>query len=327
MPDQDQFSATPDLQKQCGVWLDSLAVENRLSRHTVESYGRDLRQFLVFLSDHFARPPALSDIAKIELSDLRAFLAWRRRDGTQSRSLNRTVSGLRNFARFLERHDMPVSPAFSLLSPPRQARSLPRPVAQNDALAMIELALDRTADAWVGQRDAALLCLLYGCGLRISEALALDAQNLPPAITDTSTGTGTGTSTGTLRILGKGNKERQVPLLAVVRQTLDDYMQAAPFSFAPSDPVFRGKRGGRLSARQAQLLVADLRRALNLADTVTPHALRHSFATHLLAAGGDLRTIQELLGHSQLSSTQVYTQVDAQSLKAVYDKVHPRARG
>ena len=309
-----QFNATPDLQKQCGMWLESLTVENRLSPHTVASYARDLAQFLDFLADHYARPPALADMSALQLADLRAFLAARRRTGAQSRSLNRSVSGLRNFARFLERRDTPVSPAFNLLSLPKQPRSLPRPVAQNDALAMIRLALESAADVWVGQRDAALLCLLYGAGLRVSEALQLDVENLPLG------------QDQALRIRGKGNKERQVPLLPVVRQTLDDYMRAAPFGFAPQDPVFRGKRGGRLSARQAQMTVAGLRQALGLADTVTPHALRHSFASHLLAAGGDLRTIQELLGHSQLSSTQIYTEVDATTLRNVYDKVHPRAR-
>ena len=314
MSNTPQFNATPDLQKQCGMWLESLTVENRLSPHTVASYARDLAQFLDFLADHYARPPALADMSALQLADLRAFLAARRRTGAQSRSLNRSVSGLRNFARFLERHDTPVSPAFNLLSLPKQPRSLPRPVAQNDALAMIRLALESAADVWVGQRDAALLCLLYGAGLRVSEALQLDVENLPPR------------QDQALRIRGKGNKERQVPLLPVVRQTLDDYMRAAPFGFAPQDPVFRGKRGGRLSARQAQMTVAGLRRALGLADTVTPHALRHSFASHLLAAGGDLRTIQELLGHSQLSSTQIYTEVDATTLRDVYDKVHPRAR-
>ena len=314
MSNTPQFNATPDLQKQCGMWLESLTVENRLSPHTVASYARDLAQFLDFLADHYARPPALADMSALQLADLRAFLAARRRTGAQSRSLNRSVSGLRNFARFLERRDTPVSPAFNLLSLPKQPRSLPRPVAQNDALAMIRLALESAADVWVGQRDAALLCLLYGAGLRVSEALQLDVENLPLG------------QDQALRIRGKGNKERQVPLLPVVRQTLDDYMRAAPFGFAPQDPVFRGKRGGRLSARQAQMTVAGLRQALGLADTVTPHALRHSFASHLLAAGGDLRTIQELLGHSQLSSTQIYTEVDATTLRNVYDKVHPRAR-
>ena len=295
-----QFNATPDLQKQCGMWLESLSVENRLSPHTVTNYARDLTQFLDFLADHYVRTPTLADMAALQLADLRAFLAARRHSGAQSRSLNRSVSGLRNFARFLERRDTPVSPAFNLLSVPKTTRSLPRPVAQNDALAMIRLALE---------------CLLYGAGLRVSEALQLDVKSLPP------------TQDRALRILGKGNKERQVPLLPIIRQTLDDYIRAAPFGFAPEDPVFRGIRGGRLSARQTQMMVAGLRRTLGLADTVTPHALRHSFASHLLAAGGDLRTIQELLGHRQLSSTQIYTEVDAQSLRDVYDKVHPRARG
>ena len=226
-----QFNATPDLQKQCGMWLESLTVENRLSPHTVTSYARDLTQFLDFLADHYARPPALADMSSLQLADLRAFLAARRHSGAQSRSLNRSVSGLRNFARFLERRDTPVSPAFNLLSVPKTTRSLPRPVAQNDALAMIRLALESASAVWVGRRDAALLCLLYGAGLRVSEALQLDVKSLPP------------TQDRALRILGKGNKERQVPLLPIIRQTLDDYIRAAPFGFAPEDPVFRGIRG------------------------------------------------------------------------------------
>ena len=314
MSSKTQFNATPDLQKQCGMWLESLSVENRLSPHTVTNYARDLTQFLDFLAGHYARPPTLADMAALQLADLRAFLAARRHSGAQSRSLNRSVSGLRNFARFLERRDTQVSPAFNLLSVPKTKRSLPRPVARNEALTMIELALESASIAWVGRRDAALLCLLYGAGLRVSEALQLDVENLPH------------TQNQALRIRGKGNMERQVPLLPIIRQTLDDYMRDAPFGFAPQDPVFRGIRGGRLSARQTQMMVAGLRRSLGLADTVTPHALRHSFASHLLAAGGDLRTIQELLGHSQLSSTQIYTEVDATALRDVYDKMHPRAR-
>ena len=213
-----QFNATPDLQKQCGMWLESLTVENRLSPHTVTSYARDLTQFLDFLADHYARPPALADMSSLQLADLRAFLAARRHSGAQSRSLNRSVSGLRNFARFLERRDTPVSPAFNLLSVPKTTRSLPRPVAQNDALAMISLALESASAVWVGRRDAALLCLLYGAGLRVSEALQLDVKSLPP------------TQDRALRILGKGNKERQVPLLPIIRQTLDDYIRAAPLA-------------------------------------------------------------------------------------------------
>ncbi|MEC7511762.1 MAG: tyrosine-type recombinase/integrase, partial [Pseudomonadota bacterium] len=263
MSNKIQFSATPDLQKQCGMWLESLAVENRLSPHTLTSYSRDLTQFLDFLAEHYARPPALADMSSLQLADLRAFLAARRHNGAQSRSLNRSVSGLRNFARFLERRNTPVSPAFNLLSVPKPTRSLPRPVAQNDALAMIRLALESASAVWVGRRDAALLCLLYGAGLRVSEALQLDVKSLPP------------TQDRALRILGKGNKERQVPLLPIIRQTLDDYIRAAPFGFAPEDPVFRGIRGGRLSARQTQMMVAGLRRTLGLAGTVTPHALRH----------------------------------------------------
>ncbi len=301
-----------DLQQQHDAWVARMTYESRLSPHSVASYQRDLRQFLSFLNGYVERPPQLSDFADLQLTTLRAFLASRRLEGAESRSLLRTMSGLRNFAQFLEQQKIAVSQAFYLVNMPKQKRSLPRPIDSQSVLQLIQLALETPKQNWVGQRDAALLTLLYGCGLRISEALALNVGDVPDAA-----------EVG-LRVLGKGNKMRDVPLLPLVHQALHGAIQAAPFTAAANDPVFRGARGGRLSPRLAQQMLAQHRRTLNLPDSVTPHALRHSFATHLLSAGGDLRTIQELLGHAQLSSTQIYTEVDSASLIAIYQKAHQR---
>ena len=301
-----------DLQRQHDAWVARMTYESRLSPHSVASYQRDLRQFLSFLNGYVERPPQLSDFADLQLTTLRAFLASRRLEGAESRSLLRTMSGLRNFAQFLEQQKIAVSQAFYLVNMPKQKRSLPRPIDSQSLLQLIQLALETPKQNWVGQRDAALLTLLYGCGLRISEALALNVGDVPDAA-----------EVG-LRVLGKGNKMRDVPLLPLVHQALHGAIQAAPFTAATNDPVFRGARGGRLSPRLAQQMLAQHRRTLNLPDSVTPHALRHSFATHLLSAGGDLRTIQELLGHAQLSSTQIYTEVDSASLIAIYQKAHQR---
>ena len=301
-----------DLRHQHDAWVARMTHESRLSPHSVAGYQRDMRQFLSFLNGYIERPTQLSDFADLELKTLRAFLASRRLEGAESRSLLRTMSGLRNFVQFLEQQKIAVSQAFYLVNMPKQKRSLPRAVDSQSALQLIQLALETPKENWIGQRDAALLTLLYGCGLRISEALALNVSDVP------------NTAETGLRVLGKGNKMRDVPLLPLVHKALHEAIQAAPFTAAADDPVFRGARGGRFSARLAQQMLAQHRRTLNLPDSVTPHALRHSFATHLLSAGGDLRTIQELLGHAQLSSTQIYTEVDSASLIAIYQKAHQR---
>ena len=303
-----------DLANQITDWLAFMRSEKRLSAHTCDAYARDIGQFCAFLAEHLGAPPGLSDMATLALADLRAFMSKRRADGTQTRSLRRQLSGLRHFTGFLERRDLAVSTAFALLNPPKQTRSLPRPVAPEKLREMIELARNMPKKSWHGLRDAALLLLLYGAGLRIAEALQLNAGDWPARA-----------ETG-LRVMGKGGKARHVPLLPIIHQAMQDYLAALPFDQTENAPLFRAARGGRQSARQVQSMMAAHRRALNLPDSVTPHALRHSFASHLLAAGGDLRTIQELLGHAQLSSTQIYTQVDAQSLLETYNKAHPRAR-
>lgn len=291
-------------------WENVLRDQQRLSPNTLEAYRRDLSQFITFLEMHFEKPVEVADFATLAVADLRSFMAWRRANGTGTRSLNRSLSALRHFARFLADENITVSQAFSSLTPPPSKAGLPRPVSHEAILQLIELALSTPRMAWVGKRDAALLTLIYGTGLRISEALSLRQTDLH--------------SGDMLRVVGKGGKQRDVPLLPLVDNALRDYLSAQPFGLRQDELMFRGARGGPWSARQAQAMLANLRRQLGLADSVTPHALRHSFASHLLSAGGDLRTIQELLGHAQLSSTQIYTAVDEAALLTVYDKAHPR---
>ena len=300
-------------------WLTKLRDENRLSPHSLDAYARDIRQFLHYLAeqqnmDESADTLSLTLFGDMQLRQLRGFIAARRAAGVDGRSLNRSLSALRNLTAYLAKQGIAINQSFELINPPKARKSLPRPVAADDALRLIDLALHTPKEKWVGARDAALLSLLYGAGLRISEALSLRPKDIP-AKSDTG-----------LRVMGKGAKMRDVPLLPIIHHALTDYAALVPFELADDAPLFRGLRGGPMSPRPAQLMLAGLRRQLNLPDSVTPHALRHSFATHLLAAGGDLRTIQELLGHAQLSSTQIYTEIDANQLMDVYEKAHPRAK-
>jgi integrase/recombinase XerC len=247
----------------------------------------------------------------LHIRDVRAFLAARRAHGVSARSLNRALSALRRFAAFLKECGLPISNVFDTMQGQKTAASLPRAVAAQDVLLLIGHALDNPKTPWLGLRDGALLTLLYGTGLRISEALSISRRDVKAAH-------------DMLRVTGKGDKQRDVPLLPLVAQALDDYLAAQPFGLRREDKIFRGQRGGVMTPRQAQALLSRLRRAAGLDESVTPHALRHSFASHLLAGGGDLRTIQELLGHASLSSTQIYTQIDETALLAVYDRAHKR---
>jgi len=305
-------TAQPDLNDRIGKWLDHLSDERRLSDKTVVAYERDLRQFLRFLTDHLGGAPSVKQIADLRPADFRGFLAQRRRQKVQSRSLARGLAGIRSFLKFLERRGEINAAASAAVRPPRQARSLPKPVAPKDALDITSGDLAMEAEAWIEARNAAVLTLLYGCGLRISEALSLTGKMAPQP------------GARTMRILGKGRKERIVPVLPAVCQAIAEYMKLCPYAILPDGPLFLGARGGPLNPRMIQLAMAKLRGALGLPDTATPHALRHSFATHLLAGGGDLRTIQELLGHASLASTQIYTEIDSAHLLAAYDKAHPR---
>lgn len=304
--------AAPDVVREKGKWLAQLAHERRLSVKTVEAYERDIRQFLTFLTGYNGGPAALADLAAIRPADLRAFLAERRREGAGARTLGRGLAGIRSFLRFLERKGLANAAGATAMRAPKQPKSLPKPLTAAAAIRVVDAAEQMAQEPWIAARDAAVLTLLYACGLRISEALGLTRADFASA-------------GDTLRISGKGGKTRIVPLLAVARQAVEAYLALCPFRPAAGEPLFRGARGGPLQPAIVQKAMRLMRAALDLPDTATPHALRHSFATHLLASGGDLRTIQELLGHASLSTTQVYTGVDTSRLLEIYDRAHPRA--
>lgn len=304
--------AAPDVLEHRQQWLESLRGQRRLAKNTLEAYERDTRQFLQFLTAHLGEPPKLADLHTLRPADLRGFLAQRRRDGAGARSLGRHLAGLRSFLRFLERKGLINAAAAGAIRAPRQPKSLPKPLTDRQALEVVSANAQLHEEPWIAARDSALLTLLYGCGLRISEALAITPADLPAGATS-------------LRTTGKGGKTRLVPLLPMVLEATQRYQALCPYPLASDQPLFRGAKGGPLQPAIIQREMQKLRSALGLPENATPHALRHSFATHLLAGGGDLRTIQELLGHASLSTTQVYTGVDAKRLLEVYDRAHPRA--
>ena len=297
-------------------WLAHLRSERRLSPKTLEAYARDVRQCLGFLCEHWGRRVTLSGFAALEASDVRAFMAMRRACDVGGRSLMRALAGLRSFGRFLEREGRGKVGALSAIRAPKVGKSLPEhvPVAAAKRLADADERAGETRDPWIWARDAAVMGLLYGSGLRISEALGLRRRDVP------SPGAG-----DVLVVTGKGNKTRMVPVLQNVLALIEDYVAICPHPLPAEGAIFVGARGGPLSPRIIQLTMERLRGALGLPDTATPHALRHSFATHLLSRGGDLRAIQELLGHASLSTTQIYTGIDSERLLEVYRHAHPRA--
>jgi integrase/recombinase XerC len=306
-------NCTDGLARQRKAWLAHLASERRVAANTVEAYERDLRQFLTFLTVHAGHPAGIADMAKLKPLDMRGFLAGRRREGAGARTLGRSLAGIRSFVRFLEQQGLASSAGLKITRAPRQPKTLPKPVAASQAIRMTQAGEHLDGEPWIGARDAAILSLLYGCGLRIGEALAMTPADLEKS------------TSGTLMITGKGGKTRMVPLLSIVAQAIGQYRALCPFVLEPHEPLFRGAKGGVLHRAIIEKTVARLRGAFGLPNSATPHALRHSFATHLLANGGDLRTIQELLGHASLSTTQIYTAVDTQRLLDVYERAHPRA--
>jgi len=308
--------ADADIIAEMTRWMAHLRTERRLSPKTSEAYARDLRQFLVFLGAHWGSSVTLKRFAALEASDVRAFMAARRIQQIGSRSLMRALAGLRSFARFLEREGKGKVGALSAIRTPKVGKSLPKPIGIGAAKELTEadLRAGENRDPWIWARDAAVMALLYGSGLRISEALGLKKRDVPlPGAGDV------------LTVIGKGNKTRMVPVLQNVLTLIRDYVAMCPHPIAPDAPIFVGARGGPLSPRIIQLTMERLRGALGLPDSATPHALRHSFATHLLSRGGDLRAIQELLGHASLSTTQIYTGIDTERLFEVYRTAHPRA--
>ena len=315
-PDLGFPSAAPDLAEEAVRWLGHLSAERRVSRHTLDAYTRDLKQFLTFLERHTSSKVDLPAFAALLPADVRAFMAQRRKDGVESRSLLRMLAGIRSFSRHLERSGRGKASALSVVRAPKIARTLPKPLSAVSAceLTRASSSAEASRPQWVLVRDAAVIGLLYGAGLRISEALGILREHAPIGGCDSVT------------VLGKGRKARTVPVIAPVRRTIEEYIDLCPFMLPPKGPLFVGEKGGALSPRIIQLTIERFRGVLGLPDTATPHALRHSFATHLLARGGDLRTIQELLGHASLSTTQIYTAVDSTRLLDAWRSAHPRAR-
>jgi len=307
------LAAAPDVTAEIGRWLRFLGAERRMSARTLEAYRRDVGQFLDFLAEHLGGAPSLKALAKLSPADVRAFMAARRSDGLSSRSLMRVLAGARSFARFLERNGKGKVGALSAVRAPKVGKTLPKPLAIAAAkrITDTDLRAGEEREPWIIARDAAVLGLLYGSGLRISEALSLRPKDLVAG--------------DAITVTGKGNKTRMVPVLPQVAKLIADYVALCPTDLPGDGMLFVGARGRPLSPRVVQLAMARLRGALGLPDSATPHALRHSFATHLLARGGDLRAIQELLGHASLSTTQIYTAVDSERLLEVYASAHPRA--
>jgi integrase/recombinase XerC len=315
--DEPILAAAPDVAEALAAWMQHLRTEKDFAANTLEAYERDIRQLLQFLSAREGKAVTLARLNCLEQQDLRGFMAARRGEEVCSRSLSRSLSAMRTFFRFLERAGLLKNRAVLNIALPKVPLSLPRPLTiakAKDVMAESGESETRGQEKWIGARDKAALLLLYGSGLRISEALGLRRREAPIPPRDI------------VRVKGKGGKERIVPVLPVTQNAVRDYVDVCPWPLPAEGPLFVGAKGGKLSPRILQLLVARMRGGLGLPETATPHALRHSFATHLLGAGADLRAIQELLGHASLSTTQIYTEVDREALLRVYDRAHPRAK-
>ncbi|NYZ13619.1 tyrosine recombinase XerC [Azospirillum sp. RWY-5-1] len=306
------FSARPDLQEAVALWRRWLATEKRVADHTLTAYTADVAAFLTFLTGYHGQPPSMNTLGDLTAMDFRAWLAALARDGLIPASRARALSAVRNLFRWLDRSGRLHNAAIGTITTPRSKKPMPRPLTVADAATLLEASGAEPDAPWIGARDRALFTLLYGCGLRISEALGLTRGEAPLG--------------DLLRVTGKGRKERQVPVLPAVNEAVRAYLDACPYAPGPDAPLFVGVRGGPLNPAIAQRQMQHLRRLMGLPDSATPHALRHSFATHLLAGGGDLRAIQDLLGHASLSTTQRYTDVETEHLMAIYANAHPRAR-
>lgn len=302
---------SPALGTALSAWLDNQRALNGAAENTIKAYHSDVLGFLSFMAQHHGGAQGLGPISRITVSDMRAWMAHERGRGVAARSLARSLSAVKTFYKWLaEREGFEPTAVLSARAPKFQ-RKLPRPLAEGAARAMIDTVELQARDPWVAARDSAVITLLYGCGLRISEALGLTGAQAPLP--------------RTLRIVGKGDKERVVPVIDAARDAVATYLRLCPYPVEPDGPLFRAVRGGPLAPRAVQKVMEQTRMQLGLPATATPHALRHSFATHLLTAGGDLRAIQELLGHASLSTTQAYTAVDTSRLMEVYDAAHPRS--
>lgn len=305
--------ATPALRTEQQAWQQALSKQRRLSDATAKAYDRDVDQFFTFLTDHLGEVADVAHFPDLKPVDIRSFMARQRKSGLSSRSLARVMAGLRSFIRHLQHKNLASIAPFEAVQNPKFSRSLPKPLTMEKAAALVSPQNSLSDEPWVIARDSAILLLLYASGLRISEALSLTPKTAPVKGMDA------------LTITGKGNKQRRLPVLPVIQQAIEDYLRLCPFELEPQEALFRGVKGGPLNPRIIQRTIEKMRGSLGLPDKATPHALRHSFATHLLANGGDLRTIQELLGHSSLSTTQAYTDVDMTELMDIYQSAHPRA--
>ena len=291
-------------------WSAHLRYEKNLSPHTLRAYGADVAHFITFLSSHLATQPSLNDLSDVSIRDFRSWMARKAMDGTSNASRARSLSGIKNFLIWLDKQGIMHNAAIQTVRSPKIPHKLPRPLHENQAKTVIDQAGLLEREDWIGGRNAALFVLLYGCGLRIAEALSLDIADMP--------------RDGFLRVTGKGRRERQVPVLPVVEEALRDYLAACPYPAEQSRALFLGARGKRLNQGIAQRAMRHLRGVLGLPENATPHAFRHSFATHLLQNGANLREIQELLGHASLSTTQRYTEINAEELMRIYRAAHPR---
>ena len=305
------FRGTTDCREAIADWRTWMEHERRVSPNTIDAYCRDLAAFFIFMAEHLGAVPSLSNLESLDARDYRSFLAQRSRHGLSPSSVARCMSTIRNFYRFLNRTRGISNAVIKTIRSPRAQKLIPKPLDSTQAKDLLTTIKDTQGEPWLIARDLALFSLLYGCGLRIAEGLSLNDADVKDL--------------DTLRVTGKGNKQRIVPVLPSVGESIENYLNLRPFQYSPNDALFRGLRGKRLNPGVVQRRMRELRKTLGLPETATPHALRHSFATHLLSAGGDLRTIQELLGHSSLSTTQRYTKVDANRLFEVYQKSHPRS--
>ena len=306
MKSEIKYNASREIKQLIAQWQSWLLNERRYSPHTLDAYSRDLSGFFDFAAEHLGKVPETADLAKLEVRDFRAYLSQRATRHIDKSSLARELSTLKNFFKWLARYDILRNPALSVIRTPRRAKVLPKALEVNDTFNVIDEAQNLASNSWQGLRDTAIFTLLYGCGLRISEALSLNVGDIG--------------NNDFLRVKGKGNKERIVPLLPVVVENINKYLAECPYQPKQGEPLFLGARGDRLVPRIIQRQMQKIRAYLGLPDNLTPHALRHSFATHLLAEGTDLRSIQELLGHASLTTTQRYTDVQIETLKKEYDK-------
>ena len=304
-------AVSPGQRAALAQWLTHIRALNGAAAHTVTAYAADVARYLDFLARHRGTAEGTATLLSVPQTDLRAWMAHERARGLGPRSLARALSAVKGFTGWLAERDGVDATAILSARGPKYRRSLPRPLSEDGARDMIDRVETQAREDWIAARDAAVVTLLYGCGLRISEALGLTGAASPlPEV---------------LRITGKGGKPRLVPVIPAARAAVASYAALVPFDLAPAEPLFRGVRGGALNPRLIARAMETARLQLGLPATATPHAMRHSFATHLLSAGGDLRTIQELLGHASLSTTQAYTAVDAARIMDVYEKAHPRA--